>query len=61
MDVPAAVVLVDGEGLLPRGQGDGGGDGGPGLPAAGGGNVDVRGEVGAGGAGDVQAVGDAAG
>src|SRR3984957_17764989 len=37
VDVPAAVVLVDGEGLLPSGEGD------------------------AGGAGDVQAVGGAAG
>src|SRR3984957_10509689 len=61
VDVPAAVVLVDGEGLLPSGEGDGGGDGGPGLQAAGGGVVDVAGEVGAGGAGDVQAVGGAAG
>src|SRR6202034_2083806 len=61
VDVPAAVVLVDGQGLLARGQGDGRRDGGPGLPAAGRRDVDVPRQVGAGGAGDVQAVGDAAG
>src|ERR1700722_589360 len=43
VDVPAAVVLVDGQGLLALGQGDVRRDGGPGLPAAGRRDVDVPG------------------
>src|SRR5579863_2182051 len=61
VDVPAAVVLVDGQGLLPGREGERGGDGGPGLPAAGRGDVDVPGQVGPRRAGDVQAVGHPAG
>src|SRR6202034_2779683 len=58
VDVPAGVVLVDGQGLGACGQGDAGCDGGPGLVAAGGRGVDVPAQVRAGGAGDVQGVGD---
>ena len=58
VDVPAAVVLVHGQGLGAGRQGDGRGDGGPGLVAAGGRDVHVAAEVGAGAVVDVQAVGD---
>src|SRR3984957_12352901 len=40
-DVPAAVVLIQGQGLLPGREGDRDRDGGIGLPAAGAGDVDV--------------------
>src|ERR1700722_10406075 len=44
-DVPAAVVLVQGQGLLPGRQRDGDRDGGIGLPAAGVRDVDVPRQV----------------
>ncbi len=58
VEVPAVGVLVDGERLLAGRQGDAGGDGGPGLVAAGVRYGDRAGEAGAGGVGDVQRVGD---
>src|SRR5579863_3389393 len=61
VDVPAAVVLVDGQGLLPGREGEADRHRGPGLPAAGVGDVDVAGQVDPRRAGDVQAVGDAVG
>ena len=57
VDVPAGVVLVHGQGLGAGGQGDRGGDGGPGLVAAGGRGGDVAAQVGAGAVVDVQGVG----
>src|ERR1700751_2593599 len=44
-DVPAAVVLIEGQGLLPGRERDGDRDGGVGLPAAGVRDVDVPRQV----------------
>src|ERR1700722_169605 len=57
VDVPPSVVLVNGQRLLASGKGDADGRGGIGLPTAGVRGADRSGQVGPGGAGDVERVG----
>ncbi len=61
VEVPAVGVLFTVSVCAPAGKRDAGGDGGPGLVAAGVRHGDRAGQVGAGGVGDVQRVGDPVG